>query len=138
MRLPAANACSIRAIPPYRKEKVLVTKTFVELLVCNARFHRRIEIAGIDLQDLVHPRKIDTHPASQCQDIAFQTSASTKRDQRHLVVRADLDDFAQLLCRLREGDGIRRYIGMIGRIFTMLLAYRSRCIKNEGLWDVTV
>jgi hypothetical protein len=41
------------------------------------------------------------------------------------VVRADLDDFAHLLCRLREGDGIRRYIGMIGRIFTMLLAYRS-------------
>ena len=45
----------------------------VELLVCNARFHRRIEIAGTDLQVLVHPRKIDSHPASQCQDIAFQT-----------------------------------------------------------------
>ena len=60
---------------------MLVTKTFVELLVCNARFYRRIEISGIDLQDLVHPRKIDTHPTSQCQNIAFQTSTSTKWDQ---------------------------------------------------------
>ena len=92
---------------------MLVTKTFVELLMCNARFHRRIEISGVDLQDLVHPRKIDTHPASQCQDIAFQTSTSTKRDQWHFVARADLDDFAHLLSRLREGDGIRRNIELV-------------------------
>ena len=61
--------------------------------------------------------------APQRQDIAFHAGASAKRDQRHLVARADCDDFAHLLSRLRKGDGVRRYVGMIGRILTMLLAY---------------
>src|SRR5436190_7722892 len=109
----------------WTKRDNLASKKYYPLsLNCLARcraefcFHRRIEISGVDLQDLVHSRKIDTHPTSQCQDIAFQTSTSTKRDQWHFVARADLDDFARLLSRLREGDGIRRYIGMIGRILT--------------------
>jgi hypothetical protein len=89
----------------------------------NARFHSRIEIAGADLEDPVHPRDIDTHPAPQRQDIAFHAGTSAKRDQRHLVARADGDDFAHLLSRLGKGDGVRRYVRMIGRILTMLLAY---------------
>ena len=51
----------------------------VELLVGNARFHSRIEIAGADLQDPVHPRDIDAHPAPQRHDIAFQAGASCQK-----------------------------------------------------------
>jgi hypothetical protein len=36
---------------------VLVTKTFVELLMCNARFHRRIEISTGDLGSMASTRE---------------------------------------------------------------------------------
>ena len=70
----------------------------------NARFHRRIKIAYSNLQDLVHARHIDADTAPQRHDIAFQAGPSAKRDQRHLVVRADLDDFAHFFSRSRKGD----------------------------------
>jgi hypothetical protein len=96
----------------------------VKLLVGNARLYSCIEIAGADLQDLVHPRDIDTHTATQRQDMAFQAGATAKRDNRQLVPCTKLDDLAHLLCRLRKCDDVRRYTGMIGGILAMLLAHQ--------------
>src|ERR1700680_1159155 len=59
--------------------------------------------------------------------MAFQAGASTKRDNRYLVSRTDLDDLAHLLGRVHECDGVRWNAGMIRGIPTMLLAHlRSR------------
>jgi len=96
----------------------------VELLVGNASLHGGIEIARADLQDPVHLREIEAHSATQRHDMAFQAGAGAKRDSRHLVLRTKLDDLAHLLGRLWEGDGVRRYAGMIGGISTVLLPHR--------------
>jgi hypothetical protein len=101
----------------------------VELLVGNARFYCCIKIADADLQDPVHLREIDTHPAPERHDIAFQAGASAKRDNRYLVPRTELDDLAHLLDRLREGDSVRRHTGVIGRILAVLLAHRRSALQ---------
>ena len=108
----------------------------VELFVGNAGLHRCIEIARADLQNPVHPRDVDAHPALQRHDMAFQASATAKRDNRHLVSRADLDDLAYLMGRLSEGDGVRRCTGMIGGILAVLLAHRSAVERRSPKsWD---
>ena len=58
--------------------------------------------------------------------MAFQAGSGAKGNNRYLMSRTQLDDIADLLSRLREGDGIRRYIGMTGRILTMLFRVQSR------------
>jgi hypothetical protein len=92
--------------------------------VRNAGLHGGIKIARTDPQDPFHPRHVDTHPAPQGYDIAFQAAATAKGDDWDLVTRADFDDRADLLSRLREGNGVRRHAGMIRGIPAMLLAHQ--------------
>ena len=96
----------------------------VELPAGHAGLDGCIEVANADPQDLVHPRDIDTDAAPQRRDMTFQAGATAKRDNRYFVSCAYLDDLAHLSGRLREGDSVRRYTGMIGGILAMLLAHR--------------
>ena len=42
-----------------------VVQCLVQLTMGDARFDRRVEIVGIDLQDAIHPREIDRHATAE-------------------------------------------------------------------------
>jgi hypothetical protein len=94
------------------------------LFVGNASLHRCIKIARTNPQDLVHSREVDSHTALQGYDMAFQTSATPKRDNRNLVARAQLDDLAHFLGGFCECHRVRLYTPMIGCIMAMLLSHQ--------------
>ena len=59
-----------------RKEKALIAQMLVELLMGDTSIHRNVEIIGVDLQNPVHLRNVDAHPAAECSDVALKSSTA--------------------------------------------------------------
>jgi hypothetical protein len=55
--------------------------------------------------------------------MAFQAGSGAKGNNRYLMSRTQLDDIADLLGRLREGDSIRGAARVIGPILAVPLAF---------------
>ena len=64
----------------------------VELLACNPGLNRSIEIFGVDSQDPVHLRQVETNAAGKGGDVPFERSPCTEGDDRCAVFGAETDN----------------------------------------------
>ena len=93
------------------------------------RLHTAIQIARVDLKDVIHLRQINRDASCWCIDMPLKRGARAKCNYGHFVCCADPDDIRHVLGRFRENYGVRGLILDPGRRVTMLFTQRLPSMK---------
>src|SRR6266849_3049900 len=92
----------------------------VELLPGNSSLDSSVEIFGIDAQDPVHLRQVDTNAARERGDVPFERGTRAERDDWCAALDAEFDDRCNFVRTASEGNRVRGMRRMIGLVLAML------------------
>ena len=103
-------------------------KVSVKLLTGHARLHHNIKIFIMNLQNLIHFLHIDRDAAMQSSNMSLEGCAGTKRNDRHLIVRARFNDLTHFFCCMGRHHRIGRRTSVERLIFPETLTNRL-CLR---------
>src|SRR6266853_6663251 len=98
----------------------------VELLAGNPGLNRSIEILGVDPQDSVHLREVETNAAGKGSDVPLERGPRTEGDDRCAEFGAETNNCRDLFGIASKGDRVRSMRRMIGLVLAVLGADRRR------------
>ena len=103
-----------------RKEETGIAEIDIQLFARNARLDGAVEIFGVYFKNPVHPAEIDRNPAIRRIHLPLQRRARAEADDRHLVLRADLDGRLHVIGGLGKQHAVRQLRGNVGGRMRML------------------
>src|SRR5438132_4998177 len=92
----------------------------VELLAGNPSLYSSVKIFGVDTQDPVHLRQVDTDTAGKSGHVSFERGPSAERDDWCAALGAEPDGCRNFLGAASESDRVRGMRCMIGFVFAVL------------------
>src|SRR5215468_1228735 len=98
----------------------------VELLAGNPGLNCSIEIFGVDAQDPVHLRQVETNASGKRGDMPFERGPCTEGYDRCRAFGTETDNCRDLFGIASKGDRVRSMRGMIGLVLAVLGADRRR------------
>src|SRR4029077_5286730 len=94
-----------------REEKPGVAQMLVELLAGNSGLNGSIEIFGVNAQDPVHLRQVETNAAGKCSDVTLERGPGAERYDRCAAFGAEIDNRGDLVGAASKGDRVRSMRG---------------------------